>query len=132
VCRRHQEHKIFYTTQKEWYPSREIGARVPWEYRRALAVKTVGVPGWVFPNVAILDELGLNDRVIAHSPPAHPDHRLMAHDRQAPEGYIACFEPNITVNKGRIHLLNESPPLTDERITACESRFWQPIVQREK
>jgi arabinofuranosyltransferase len=132
VCRRHQEHKIFYETQKEWYPSREIGARVPSEYGRLLAVKTVGVPGWVFPHVAILDELGLNDRVIAHSTPAHSDHRLMAHDRKAPEGYIECFEPNITVNKGRIHLMEEVPPLTHERIRYCESRFWNPIVQREK
>jgi arabinofuranosyltransferase len=132
VCRRHQEHKIFYESQKEWYPSREVGARIPWEYRRVVAVKTVGVPGWVFPNVAVLDELGLNDRVIAHSAPAHPDHRLMAHDRKAPEGYIACFGPNFTVNKGQIHLMDEIPPLTDERITACESRFWNSILQRKR
>jgi arabinofuranosyltransferase len=132
VCRRHQEHKVFYSTQKEWYPSREVGARIPWEYRRLLAVKTVGVPGWVFPNVAILDELGLNDRVIAHSTPAHPDHRLMAHDRETPEGYVECFQPNITVNKGRIHLLDDAPLLTDERIRECESRFWNSIYQREK
>jgi arabinofuranosyltransferase len=130
VCRRHQEHKVFYTTQKEWYPSRAVGARIPWEYRRLLAVKTVGVPGWVFPNVAILDELGLNDRVIAHSPPAHPDHRLMAHDRETPEGYVECFQPNITVNKGRIHMLDDAPPLDDERIADCETRFWNLIDPR--
>jgi arabinofuranosyltransferase len=107
-----------------------VGARIPWEYRRLLAVKTVGVPGWVFPNVAILDELGLNDRVIAHSPPAHPDHRLMAHDRETPEGYVECFQPNITVNKGRIHMLDDAPPLDDERIADCETRFWNLIDPR--
>jgi arabinofuranosyltransferase len=131
VCRRHQEHKVFYATQVAWYPSREVGQRIPWEFRRLLTVRLVGVPGWVFPNVAILDELGLNDRVIAHSNPAHPDHRLMAHDREPPEGYVECFQPNITVNRRQIHVLDDVPPLTDERITTCESRFWRSILQRE-
>ncbi len=94
-------------------------------------MKTVGVPGWVFPNVAILDELGLNDRVIAHSEPAHPEHRLMAHDREAPAGYVECFRPNLTVNRGRIHPLDDVPPLTDERIAECESRFWNAIAERD-
>jgi hypothetical protein len=43
---------------------------------------------------AILDTLGLNDRVVARlPPPPRAEGRQMAHDRRAPRSYAACFRP---------------------------------------
>ena len=52
---------------------REEGARIRWEQRAVVALWTVGVVGWVLPEVAIIDRFGLNDRVIARAPPRHAD-----------------------------------------------------------
>ena len=51
-----------------------------------------------YPNLYIIDRLGLNDYVIARTQPSGPL-RLMAHEKQAPQGYIACFSPNVRPGK---------------------------------
>jgi arabinofuranosyltransferase len=75
VALRRHRHVAFLATLEQRYPSRADGALVAWENDRGdrpvHAVDTVGIPGWTLPNVAILDTLGLNDRVVARAvPPA--------------------------------------------------------------
>ncbi len=67
VGMRHQEHKIFHTALVAMHPSRAAGAALGWESRPVIAAPSVGVLGWVLPNVAVIDRFGLNDRVIARS-----------------------------------------------------------------
>jgi len=125
VCRRHQEHRIFHLRRVSVLPTRENGARISWNQRAVYAEGSVGVVGWMLPNVAIIDALGLNDRVVARlPPPARPEGRQMAHDRMPPRSYVACFRPNVyPVVKERIVMI-ESRPLTDDEIRACEARDW--------
>ncbi|HPM76729.1 MAG TPA: hypothetical protein PK961_06525 [bacterium] len=138
VCRRHQEHKAFWLWQVERYPERAVGEEIKWEQRAVMKVPCVGVAGWVLPEVAILDTLGLNDRVIAHNPVVFYHPRNMAHDRRPPKGYVECFAPNVRVNtrltmrhaprnRNRPWFRFESreQPLTDDRIRACEEKFWR-------
>ena len=93
------------------------------------AASGVGLLGWVLPHVAIVDTLGLNDRVIARTPlPAARRRRLlMAHERKPPPGYVECFLPNVEVLEGGEVRVRQRPvPLADDRIRACESRDWLP------
>jgi arabinofuranosyltransferase len=123
---RHQEHKIFGELQVARFPSREIGIKLPADGHPVLAYHTVGVPGWVLPNVAIIDWFGLNDAVIARAKPLREtsEARQMAHDRGPPEGYVECFRPNVFVRKKRgFSLLARAEALTADEIRVCETRF---------
>jgi arabinofuranosyltransferase len=131
VCMRHQEHKVFALASFESLPTREMGARISWTQRAVIAHSSVGVIGWVFPNVAIIDVLGLNDRVAAHLPPPERTlHRQMAHDRRAPAAYVECFRPNVLLRgSGRAPIV-EPRTLSDDRIRACEARDWSDASAR--
>ncbi len=126
VGMRHQEHKVFWEHTVRTLPTREEGARIAWSQRAVHASATVGIVGWVVPNVAIIDTFGLNDRVVAHAPSRSHDNekRLMAHDRRPPPGYVRCFRPNLRFERGRAVVRRRSAPLTDDEIRACESRAW--------
>ena len=124
VGMRHQEHKIFYEDQVQKWPGRDEGRRVRWPDRAVLVSLTVGVPGWVLPEVAVIDVLGLNDRVIARSPVRPGARRQMAHDRLPPAGYVECFRPNVRIVGGRIRVRPRPTPLGDDDIRACEDRRW--------
>ena len=152
VGMRHQEHKIFYLFQRATFPPRAVGAGSPWSDRNVLALGSVGVPGWVYPNTAIIDVAGLNDRVLAkQSFMLHPVERKMAHDICASRQYLDCYRPNMRSTKEQIdyylsvlghrHLALDMPegdqkmwlqpslrvePLTDQIIVACETRKWSP------
>ena len=104
VGRRHQEHKIAYQAGAMFWPTREEGAEIAWEERAVLAIGGVGAAAWALPHVAIIDEFGLNDRVIAQNPVPTPRPRsaggqrrvrVMAHERRPPPGYVECFLPNV-------------------------------------
>jgi arabinofuranosyltransferase len=122
VCMRHQEHKIFHRHQVAFLPSREEGAQIGWERRAVLARGNVGVPGWVLPEVAVIDLFGLNDRVIARSPIKTGGERRMAHDRDPIPGYVRCFRPNVVLLEGRA-MINRRQ-ITDDEIIACQRRDW--------
>ncbi len=126
VCMRHQEHKVFEEYTLRLVPSRAEGARIPWSGRPVFATGTVGIVGWVLPNVAVIDTFGLNDRVIARAPARSDDNanRRMAHDRRPPPGYVACFAPNVRIRDHRATVRPRRVPLTDDAIRACESRRW--------
>jgi arabinofuranosyltransferase len=130
---RHQEHKICLAWMSGRLPSRQEGARIAWSGRPVMATDGVGLVGWVLPHVAIVDRLGLNDRVIARAPlPASGRSGIMAHERQPPPGYVECFMPNVHVHEGEVRVRPRPVPLTDDRIRACESRDWpgSPAAQR--
>jgi arabinofuranosyltransferase len=115
-------HKGFLATMEAAFPTREEGAAIPWEARAVFAAESAGVPGWVWPNVAILDGYGLSDRVIARNPATRPGPRRMAHERVPPEGYLACFRPNLVWAGDAFRLIDAWPRPTDEEIRACEAR----------
>lgn len=118
---RHQEHKVFCEARLRRFPPREVGAEIGWERRAVGAAQTVGVLGWAFPHVAIIDLLGLNDAVIAHHPMPPGRIRMMAHDRSPPPGYVECFRPNFSVTDRRARVLDR--PLPDDEIRRCEATW---------
>jgi arabinofuranosyltransferase len=123
VCVRHQEHRAYWRQQLAAYPDREFGLGFERGRLAVMVGKAVGVPGWVLPHVAILDYWGLNDRVIARTPPLHlsGEPRNLAHDRRPPPGYLECFQPNVLHDPERgLLVAPRSAPLTAERIRACE------------
>jgi arabinofuranosyltransferase len=124
VCMRHQEHKAFVQHQLGKYPSRWEGLEMSWDRRVVLVDRTVGVPGWNLPNIAIIDAHGLNDYVIARTPVTQRRERRMAHDRTAPKGYLGCLKPNARVRHGM--LLVSERPLRDDEVVWCESAFLPP------
>jgi len=123
VGTRHQVHKTFYEFQRALFPDRSVGSQIPWAERGVLILGSVGVPGWVLPEVAIIDRLGLTDRVIGHSPLSRPMRR-MAHDRTPPPGYLACFRPNVELSRGAAIVKRRTVPLTDDDIRRCQEREW--------
>jgi len=128
VGMRHQEHKVFHRHTEERLPPREEGALVGWNDGRPVGLFfTVGVVGWVYPELAILDHYGLNDAVVAHNPEeiASRAERRMAHVRKPPPGYVECFRPNASLRwNGRLQIEPRPVPLTDVQIRTCESRHW--------
>jgi arabinofuranosyltransferase len=85
--------------------------------------RTVGVIGWVFPNVAVIDADGLNDYIIARTPvKVSNDERLMAHDRYPPPGYMECFRSNFHVGPD-FKEYTRPQQLTDDDIRECERKF---------
>jgi arabinofuranosyltransferase len=123
VCVRHQEHKVFWQTQTARYPPREEQRSIPEERYPVFTTDSVGMPGWVFPHMAILDRKGLNDLVIARGRVRPTRRRQMAHERRPPPGYIECFEPNIHVTGGQVVAVRRKKPLTADDIRACETRW---------
>ena len=123
---RHQEHKVFGAYQLSRFPSRAQGSQISGKGIPVMAYHTIGVPGWVLPNVAIIDWFGLNDAVIAHAKPkfTRSEERQMAHDRGPPDGYFDCFRPNVFVHpKGKLGVRQRAKDLTPEEVTRCEERF---------
>jgi len=134
VCMRHQEHKVFGISVRNLLPKRgEIDVRSYSRGEPVIAVAAVGTLGWVLPNVAVIDTLGLNDHVVARNTdlraardPRAKKGRQMAHDRKPPPGYVACFRPNFRLDFEHGIIRNpRTQPLTKRDIVACEDRFWQ-------
>lgn len=84
----------------------------------------VGVPSWVLPKIAVIDLLGLNDHVIAHTPVEVDENRHMAHSRRPPDGYVAGFRPNVAIRGRQILVEERTPPLSREAIVEHE-RLWR-------
>lgn len=87
VCKRNFEMKVNFAGFVSGAPSREEGAKIPWEGFPVTHGMAVGVLGWVLPNVAVIDDLGLNDAVIARNPIPSAEERL----RQRIEWLKATF-----------------------------------------
>ncbi len=128
VCMRHQEHKTFYETMRDQFPSREMGSMILWRDRAVIEFGSIGVLGWVLPEVAIIDTSGLTDRIVARTPIDGGRERQMAHDRRPPEDYVSCFRPNARIEAGA--LIFQARPLSDEAIAGCEALGWLRIQHK--
>lgn len=119
------EHKAFVRYMRAQLPTRAEGSRATWDGFPIAGVGSVGLAGWVLPNVAIIDLRGLNDRVIARAPPIAIEGkpRAMAHDRAPPPGYLDCFRPNVGSGPQGIVIVPRPLPMTAAEIVACETRF---------
>ncbi len=128
---RHQEHKAMWEMQAADWPPRSWGERnLPWEERQVLVFTAVGYPAWSLPGVAVIDLYGLNDHVLARTevPPdlAGPVRR-MAHQRNAPRGYIEELQPTLWREGGRFRRTPRGGPFDEERVRAAEARYWDGI-----
>jgi arabinofuranosyltransferase len=132
VCVRRMEHKLFWKLQLLKYPERTLHVPVRAGEFPVAYFTTVGVPGWVLPNVSIIDGYGLNDYVIARHAPYSSEERLMAHDRYPPENYVKSFAPNVGLVGLKKLVYMQRPPeleLTTETIIALE-RYWEDKIVR--
>jgi arabinofuranosyltransferase len=128
VCMRHQEHKILWKTQIEQFSSREVGKQISNEGYPIFATRAVGVPAWVMPNVYIIDIFGLNNYVIARTPPPKGKQKLMAHSRVPLKKYIFSFQPNIEkLPESKIVIHKRKKPFTKEYLIANE-RYWKDYI----
>ncbi len=127
VGMRHQEHKVFWQSQLARFPSRRLGEQLDWSDRGVTVATSVGVLGWVLPNVAVLDAAGLNDPIVARNPIEPGSFRRMAHDRFPPPGYVEGFQPNLTIVDGPAGPIFVLDPRrrewSDEGIRAWQERF---------
>lgn len=135
VCMRHQEHKVFWKTQVRHNGSREQGQKITREGYPVFASGNVGVPSWIMPHVYIIDELGLNDYIIARTPVNKTRTRLMAHSRHAPAGYVESFYPNVIVVGQQPFTCKRfphiHPEVTGEYIISNE-RYWRERLKEIK
>ncbi len=76
VCMRNFHMKENFAILAKEAPSREEGERIAFDGFPVHATPTVGITGWVLPNVAIIDIHGLNDWVIARTPVPNAEQRL--------------------------------------------------------
>lgn len=128
ICVRHQEHKVYFYYLVSRFPSREAGEKFDPGSYPIMKMANVGVPGWVLPHVFILDELGLNDYVIARHEVSAGSMRLMAHQRSAPPGYLESFEPNVwLVAPKKIGYSPRRSELTASKIQQLENE-WRSRV----
>lgn len=126
VCMRRQEHKAFYQYQVSRYPTRSLEVDMRAGKNPIMALSTVGVPGWVFPRIAIIDRYGLNDYVIARYGVDDQHLRMMAHDRQPPPEYLRSFLPNVELDEPKKMRYRSRPlEMTDEMIISLERRWRQ-------
>jgi arabinofuranosyltransferase len=129
VCWRHREHQLFYETQIANFPSRADGGEISWDGQPVLIEEGVGVPGWVLPNVAIVDAIGLNDYVIARNWKEHLKRGRMAHNRWPPKGYLDEIRPNVEVVRlqgdgVQVVVYPRTEPLAPADIVAWEEKWW--------
>jgi hypothetical protein len=120
---RHYEHRAFWLRQLRSVPSRAEGERVcSASDHPVAALTTIGIPGWVLLECAILDLRGLADYVIARAPSKLG---YLGHDRKPPLDYVQQFQPNVFLHGGNVRIYPRPRPLTDERIREIERQYWR-------
>ncbi len=133
LCVRWSEHNFFLQGQLILFLDRSFEFRFEAGPFPVAYFATVGMAGWVLPNVAIIDGYGLNDYVVARLPIGPKIKRMMAHDRFAPHAYVASFLPNVRILEPKKVNIRRRPPefeLTREKIIAYE-KFWDDkLVKR--
>lgn len=121
ICTRHQEHKKFYEHKVATLPAREQGEQITAENLPVHAAMEVGYVSWVLPNVAIIDEFGLNDYYVARN--LETVAQRMAHSRTPPPGYLAAFAPNVVVVDGTWVKLVRSRPFAADDVRRIEQMY---------
>jgi hypothetical protein len=78
-----------------------------------------------------LDGYGLNDYIIARTPVRPDKERRMAHDRLAPDQYLATFAPNVKlegVNRIGYYSRSAAFELTEQKIETIEQYWYGRVV----
>jgi len=65
-------HAAFLDGLRRSLPDREQGRRIPGDGLPVIDSVNVGLLAWALPNVAVIDRCGLNDWVVARTPPPRP------------------------------------------------------------
>ena len=91
VCIRHQEHKTNHRFLANMFPPRSQGQFLPSTDHPVFFFPAIGVPAWRLPHINILDIHGLNDYIIARTPPDPNEQRMMAHERTPPHRLYRLF-----------------------------------------
>ena len=119
---RHQEHAVYRIHQEAVFPPRSFDIR--WEDRVTYKGWAVGVIGWIWPEVYVIDIHGLNDEIVADAGVTREmERRLMAHELKAPDGYVECFRPNLEVEDRRSVVEVRTPELTESDMVSCLDEF---------
>lgn len=121
---RHQEHKAYGEQVQAIFGPRQ--ARTPSLDPADIPVFasiSIGAAGWMMPKVAVIDLCGLVDVVEAHNPDLR-EGRRMAHQRQPPDGYIACFSPDMMFVGDHVGRAPRPDPLTARDVADCERAWW--------
>jgi len=132
VGMRHQQHKIFSEYQLGQLPSRQVAAELlDGEENPVVVVTSAGIAGWQFVGAHVVDVFGLNDYVVARTPPrTRESARVVAHSRQPPPGYVNAFRPNMIITPARVSPFSRrESPLTDEEIMGIEQRFREDLPE---
>lgn len=130
VCLRHQEHKICHEWMIGRFPPKIVGEKISSQEYPIMLTRGTGVPGWVLPNINIIDLPGLNDYIIARTPYSPKWERLMAHARRPPVEYLECLRPNVWLHANqRIEIRTREVPVTAETIKQCQE-YWIEKMQK--
>jgi arabinofuranosyltransferase len=125
VCLRHQEHKVFCQWLFTRLPTRDEGSRLADNAFPVAVGYSVGVMGWVLPQINIIDSFGLSDYVIARNPPDRRRIRRMAHTKCPLQAYLLSYSPNVRFSQdGKVKIHPRSAPLTADDIRRCET-LWR-------
>ncbi len=120
---RHQEHKAFALGTRSVFGPRRGEPSLDPDNIPVFSAISIGIAGWTLPTVAVIDPCGLVDAVVARNPNLRPGDR-MAHQRQPPEGYVECFQPDVGFAGDRLMRQPRASSLTAEDVTRCEGQFW--------
>ncbi|MCX7011633.1 MAG: hypothetical protein NTW86_03535 [Candidatus Sumerlaeota bacterium] len=125
ICCRWQQHKLFCAnmlkitpTRADWDPAAKGDIPV-W------AFSAIGVVGWRYPDINIIDTLGLTDHAVARHPVPAGQSRQMAQERKPPPGYVEALRPNVEITRyDRVIVHPRQETLTADEVREIERRFW--------
>jgi arabinofuranosyltransferase len=128
VGKRWREHANYHEIQSRKYPAERVLNETTVDEFPVYALAPVGIPSWILARVNIIDLKGLNDHLIARTPPTLDlSKRRMAHDRVPPRGYVACFRPNVQVRSRQALVVPRRSALTADDINRCERTFLERL-----
>jgi arabinofuranosyltransferase len=118
---RHREHAAFFQWKLGEIPDEPPQPFDPMNPDVAL-VGEVGLLGYRYPSVAVIDVFGLNDRFIARYKRSQRQNRRVGHEAIAPPGYLEAFDANVVIEAGRVKRRAHRRPLTPSRVVGIERR----------
>lgn len=126
---RHREHATFFQWKLGEIPDRAPQPFDPSNPDVAL-VGEVGLLGYRFPSVAVIDVFGLNDRFIARYRRSERKNRRVGHEGHPPPGYLEGFDANVVIEHARVKRRPHKRPLTPARIAAVEAKAARAVAAR--
>jgi hypothetical protein len=119
------EHRAFQATLLRQYGPYGRSDREPFPEGAVMAHKWMGIIPYHLPEVTFIDELGLTDKTVARHASPSPAHRMMAHDRSPPPGYLERRGVNVTI-KPAARSLDEALLLAPHAVELAPG-LWAPF-----